>query len=224
MNKIAVITGASRGIGLALTKKMLHNGYTVIGTSKNGIINAIAHENFCAVALDISNEQSIQKFTKFVAKRFHKITILINNAGVGPDLGASLPDSKSFETTFKVNVSGTVFLTESMIPLIQNEGKIVTISSKMGSIANALDFDSVAYRMSKSALNMYTKILSNRLKDKLFVAALDPGWVQTEIRLSNLKNAPLTPSESADNIYKFVTSNFKTGSYWDTVNNKLHNW
>lgn len=224
MSKIAVITGASRGIGLALTKKMLDNGYTVIGTSRNGKIDAIKHDNLYSMALDVKEENSIQEFAKSVAKQFQKIDILINNAGIGPDLGASLPDSTTFEETFKVNASGTVFLTESIISLIKKEGKIVTVTSKMGSIAAVESSDSVAYRMSKSALNMYTKILAIRLKDSINVAAIDPGWVKTEIRLSNLENAPLTPKESANNIYKFITSNFKSGSYWDTVNNKLHNW
>ena len=224
MSKIALITGASRGIGLALAQKMLDNGYIVIGTSRDGKIDDIKHDNLYSMALDVKEENSIQEFTKSVAKQFQKIDILINNAGIGPDLGASLPDSTTFEETFKVNASGTIFLTESIIPIIQNDGKIIIISSKMGSIAAAESSDSVAYRMSKSALNMYAKLLSNRLMGKINVAAIDPGWVKTEIRLSNLENAPLTPKESADNIYKFITSKFKSGTYWDTVNSKLHNW
>ena len=123
-----------------------------------------------------------------------------------------------------MNVNGTVFLTESLIPIIENEGKIVILSSKMGSIASTEAFDSVAYRMSKSALNMYTKILSNRLMGKIQVAAIDPGWVKTEIRASNLENAPLTPEESAENIYGFIRGNFKSGTFWDTNNDKPHSW
>ena len=224
MNKIAVITGASKGIGLTLAIKMLNTGYAVIGTSRDGKIDAIDHDNFYPMALDVKKGISIDEFTKSVTERFQEINILVNNAGIGPDLGANFPDTNSFEETFKVNVTGTVFLTERLIPIIKNEGKIIIVSSKMGSIAATEGFDSVAYRMSKSALNMYTKVISNRLKGKIDVAAIDPGWVKTEIRLSNLENAPLTPKESAENIYKFITSNFKSGSYWDTVNNKLHNW
>lgn len=224
MTKIAVITGANRGIGLALTEKMLDNGYTVIGTSRNGKIDAIKHNKLFPMVLDVTQENSIQEFTKMVKEQFKEINILIDNAGIGPDLGSHFPERSTFEDTFKVNVNGTVFLTESLLPLIQNEGKIVIISSKMGSIAAVESFDSVAYRMSKSALNMYTKILSNRLMGKISVAAIDPGWVKTEIRHSNLENAPLTPKESAENIYKFISSNFKSGTYWDTVNSKLHNW
>lgn len=224
MKKIAIITGASRGIGLALTQKMLDNGYIVIGTSRDGKIEAIKHDNLFAMVLDVTEKNSIQVFVNSVLKQFHKIDILINNAGIGPDLGTHFPEYSTFEKTFQVNVNGTVFLTESILPMIQNNGKIIIVSSKMGSISATDSFDSVAYRMSKCALNMYTKILSNRLLGKITVAAIDPGWVKTEIRISNLKNAPLSPKESANNIYKFITTNFKSGSYWDTVNNKSHNW
>lgn len=224
MNKIAIITGASRGIGLALAKKMLNNGYTVIGTSRDGQINAIAHKNLIAVKLDLKEKNSIEEFTKFITAHFNKIDILINNAGIGPDLGASKPEFESFENTFEVNVSGTVFLTESIIPHIQNKGKIIIISSKLGSISNVENPDSVAYRMSKCTLNMYTKILSKRLENSIFITAIDPGWVKTEIRISNLKNAPLTPKESAENIYKYITSEFESGTFWDTVHSKKHTW
>lgn len=224
MSKIAIITGASRGIGLALTNKMLANNYVVIATSRNGKIPYLEHNNLFPMILDLKDKNSIHEFTNLVTKQFKKVDILINNAGIGPDLGSFSPEPNTFEETFKVNVSGTVFLTESLIPIIKNNGKIVNVSSKMGSIEGTENFDSVAYRMSKSALNMYTKILSNRLKSEINVAAIDPGWVKTEIRLSNLENAPLTPTESAQNIYNFIISNFKSGTYWDTVNNKLHNW
>ena len=224
MNKIAVITGASRGIGLALAKKMLNSGYIVIGSSRDGNIDTINHDNFYPMALNLKEEKSIKEFANAVSERFKEINILINNAGIGPDLGNDRPDKNTFEETFKVNVNGAVFLTERLIPIIKKNGKIVMLSSKLGSIASTEAFDSVAYKMSKSALNMYTKILSNRLEGKVQVAAIDPGWVKTEIRLSNLENAPLTPEESAENIYRFIASSFKSGAYWDTVNDKLHNW
>lgn len=224
MKNTAVITGASRGIGLALAKKMLNNGYIVVGTSRDGTIEAIDHDNFYPMTLNLKDKNSIKEFANLVTERIRGINILINNAGVGPDLGNDLPDPDTFEETFKVNVNGTVFLTEQLIPKVIKNGKIVMISSKLGSIASTEAFDSVAYKMSKSALNMYTKILSIRLSRIISVAAIDPGWVKTEIRASNLIHAPLTPKESAENIYRFITSNYKSGTYWDTVNNKMHNW
>lgn len=224
MKKTVIITGASQGIGLALTQKMLDEGYTVIGTSRHGVIDAVQHDNLHAMTLDITDMKSIQAFSEAVKAEFNTVNMLVDNVGVGPDLGDTHPDTHTFETTFKVNVNGTVFLTEAIIPMLQKEGKIVILSSRMGSIAVTETSDSVAYRMSKSALNMYTKLLSNRLVGEISVAAVDPGWVKTEIRLSNLKNAPLTPQESAGNIYEFISSNFKTGIYWDSKNKTTHNW
>lgn len=224
MKKTVIITGASQGIGLALTQKMLNEGYTIIGTSRHGVINTIKHDNLHAMALDVTDIKSIQAFSEAVKAEFNTVNMLVDNAGVGPDLGATHPEIHTFETTFKVNVNGTVFLTEAIIPMLQKEGKIVILSSRMGSIAVTETSDSVAYRMSKSALNMYTKLLSNRLAGEISVAAIDPGWVKTEIRMSNLKNAPLTPQESASNIYEFISSDFQTGIYWDSKNKTTHNW
>jgi len=99
----------------------------------------------------------------------------------------------SFQQTFIVNVEGTVFFTEGFIPLIQDQGILLNISSKMGLIAVCELTYAVAYRMSKSALNMYTKILSNRLNAKLRVAAIHPGWVKKTLASSNMTNGRLTP-------------------------------
>ena len=88
----------------------------------------------------------------------------------------------------------------------------------MGSLDVCELTDSVAYRMSKSALNMYTKILSNRLKGEIKVASIHPGWVKTTIVESNMKNGRLTPEESANNIYNFIKSNFNNGTYWNSEN------
>ena len=146
------------------------------------------------------------------------IDILINNAGIGPDLDTYIPQKESFNLTFDVNVTGTVFFTEPLIELIGENGIILNVSSKMGSLDVCELTDSVAYRMSKSALNMYTKILKNRLKDKIKVASIHPGWVKTTIIESNLKNGRLTPEQSADNIFEFLTNEFESGTFWNSEN------
>ena len=88
----------------------------------------------------------------------------------------------------------------------------------MGSLDVCELADSVAYRMSKSALNMYTKILKNRLRDKIKVASIHPGWVKTTIIESNLKNGRLTPEQSAGNIFEFLTNGFESGTFWNSEN------
>jgi len=191
MKKVVLITGASKGIGKALTEKMLNENFFVIGTSRNGKIKDFENEDFYSLKLDLSNTSSIENAHEEIFNKFKHIDILINNAGIGPDLDTYIPEKESFNQTFDVNVTGTVFFTEPLIDLISENGIILNVSSKMGSLDVCELTDSVAYRMSKSALNMYTKILTNRLKDKIKVASIHPGWVKTTIIESNLLNSLL---------------------------------
>jgi NAD(P)-dependent dehydrogenase (short-subunit alcohol dehydrogenase family) len=220
--KAILITGTSQGIGHALTKLLLINGYRVIGTSTTGIDN-INENNYKSLALDLSNLDSIAAFDVHFQTENLKIDILINNAGIGPDLDFELPEEISFQKTFDVNVTGTTFFTEQMLQHLNVGGKIINISSKMGSIDVCEKNDSVAYRMSKAALNMYTKILSNRLKGKQLVASVHPGWVRTNISKSNI-NGRLSPEESAQKIFEFISSDFKTGTFWNVETETECTW
>lgn len=218
MKKIVLITGASKGIGKALTEKMLSKNFFVIGTSRNGKINNIKHKDFYSLKLDLSSPLSIENAHKEIFDKFEKIDILINNAGIGPDLDTYIPENKSFNLTFEVNVTGTVFFTEPLTEFINKNGMILNMSSEMGSVDACETTGSVAYRMSKSALNMYTKILKNRLKEKVRVASIHPGWVKTSIAEDNIINGRLTPEQSAENIFDFITRDFKNGIFWDSEN------
>ena len=105
--------------------------------------------------------------------------------------------------------------TKTFLAKIAEKGSVIMISSKMGSIDKCIDYDSVGYRMSKSALNMYTKILANRLSEYIKVVAVHPGYVKTQISGIALINGRLTPEQSAENIFSFLESDYKTGSFWD---------
>jgi short-subunit dehydrogenase len=224
MNKTILITGASKGIGFALANKFLENGFNVIGTSRSGKISGIKNEKFKVLQLDLSELNNIELLKNEIEKRGTKIEVLINNAGIGPDLDTNNPKEITFKQTFDVNVTGTTFLTESLIENINNGGKIINISSKMGSIELCQRIDSVAYRMSKTALNMYTKILSNRLSEKIKVASIHPGWVRTTIAESNITEGRLSTEESAIGIFNFVVSDFKTGMFWDIESQTESKW
>jgi NAD(P)-dependent dehydrogenase (short-subunit alcohol dehydrogenase family) len=224
MNKTILITGASKGIGFALAQQFLTNGYSVIGTSRTGEIENLSHPNFTVLELDLSNEATITNFGKLIENSNIKIDYLINNAAIGPDLDTLKPEIESFKQTFDVNVTGTVFFTELVYKHIKLGGKIINISSKMGSIELCERTDSVAYRMSKTALNMYSKILTNRLFDKLTVATIHPGWVRTTIAKDNIVNGKLSSDESAIKIFNFVTANFETGIFWDIEAERETEW
>lgn len=224
MSKTILITGASKGIGFALTQQFLNNGYSVIGTSRTGEIENLSHLNLTVLELDLSKEATITNLGKLIENRNIKIDYLINNAAIGPDLDTLKPEIESFKQTFDVNVTGTVFFTELVCKHIKVGGKIINISSKMGSIELCERIGSVAYSMSKTALNMYSKILTNRLLNKQTVATIHPGWVRTTIAKDNIINGKLSPDESAIKIFNFATSDFETGIFWDIEAERKTEW
>ena len=201
IKKKVLITGPSKGIGLAVAKRLLSGGYLVIGSSRSGYIEHVQHENFYPIALDVTNIESVKKAYQEISDRFDQLDIIINNAGIGPDLNQKTLQITSFDETFLAKIA--------------EKGSVIMISSKMGSIDKCIDSDSVGYRTSKSALNMYTKILANRLSESIKVVAVHPGYVKTQISEIAMINGRLTPEQSAENIFSFLESDYKTGSFWD---------
>jgi NAD(P)-dependent dehydrogenase (short-subunit alcohol dehydrogenase family) len=166
--------------------------------------------------LDVTNIESVKKAYQEISDRFDQLDIIINNAGIGPDLNQKTLQITSFDETFEVNVKGVVLFTETFLAKIAEKGSVIMISSKMGSIDKCIDSDSVGYRTSKSALNMYTKILANRLSESIKVVAVHPGYVKTQISEIAMINGRLTPEQSAENIFSFLESDYKTDSFWDS--------
>jgi NAD(P)-dependent dehydrogenase (short-subunit alcohol dehydrogenase family) len=214
-NKIVLITGANSGIGNALAEKLIAENYFVIGTSRNGKIENISSENLFVVELDLTNQNSIENANSIIRNKFKGIDILVNNAGIAPDLDKIKPDLESLKLTFETNVFGLVNFTETMLDFVNESGKILNISSVMATLNEISKIDSTAYRMSKSALNMYTKTLSARLKDKnINVNSIHPGWVKTKL---STEGAPLTTEFSANGIFKLIETEteMETGTFWN---------
>ena len=223
MRKIALVTGASKGIGRALTRILLANGYEVHGTSRSGSIQDFEHPHLSMHPLDLSLESSISSLEQtFIIKRL-EFDLVINNAGIGPDLNTFEPEAHTLRSTLAVNVEGTILFTEKMVPMLKPAGQLINISSKMGSISRCEGTDSIAYRISKSALNMYGQILTNRYRDRLQIATIHPGWVRTDITPDNI-HARLSPEESAERIWSFLQGSFKSGTYWDAERGELLPW
>ena len=223
MKKTILITGTSRGIGKALALYFLSQGATVIGSSKKTQPELAHYPNFFSLELDLSNPESRAIATQRVKENFDSIDMLINNAGIGLDIDHYSPSESDLEDTLSVNLMGTILFTETLIDHITLKGKVINISSKMGSITFCKKSDSIAYRVSKAALNMYTQILSVRVKKGLAIAAVHPGWVKTSLAPSNI-NGRLTATEAARKIYTFVTKPFKSGVFWDVETNQEIPW
>ncbi len=212
--KTIIITGASRGIGLALTKRFLKNGDFVIGTSTTGKSN-FKHDNLKMFQLELSNPKSIESCAKEVTDFGREIDILINNAGmvVEEEVDSPVIVLDYLRKTLEVNLIGTVDFTERVIPLINEGGHIVNISSRAGSLGQeeyTLNYPS--YRISKTALNMVTRILAVRLKDKIKVSSVHPGWVKTDM---GGDEAEISPEEAAEDIFTLANSiDIETGNFW----------
>ncbi len=222
--KTVFITGTGQGIGQALAVLLLEEGYSVIGTSRDGI-SVLNNPNFKPISLEITDEKSINEVIQFLESEKIKIDILINNAGIGPDLETEIPNKNTFQQTIDTNVTGLVFFTEKLLDFLKPNAEIYNISSKMGSIALCINSDSVAYRISKAALNMYSKILANRLlSQNVRVIAIHPGWVKTSISPSNIPLAPLSPETSAIGIFKIMKDDKMSGNFWNAQTQKELEW
>jgi NAD(P)-dependent dehydrogenase (short-subunit alcohol dehydrogenase family) len=223
MKQHVLITGASRGIGLALAKQFLNNGFAVTGAARSSEYSDLHYSDLKVIQLDLSKSESIEAAVQELRAGGIHFDMLINNAGVGPDLDTAAPDFISYEQTFAVNTQGTVFFTEAMLPLMKKGGKIINISSKMGSVGLCTGTDATAYRMSKAALNMYTRTLAGRVYGKQIVAAVHPGWVRTTLTASNV-HGRLSPEQSAQRIYDFAVSDFETDTFWNAETEDICPW
>ena len=207
------ITGVSRGIGKALAEKFLKEGYEVIGTSTSGTAD-IKNKSLTILKLDLSSSKSIEQCIKEFKKLNKKIDILVNNAGIwsGEEKNIQLLDLSYLRKVLEVNLFGTIDLTEKILTLIKNGGKIINISSKEGSLNGVYNANYPDYKISKAALNMYTRILSIRVeKNEIIVASLHPGWVRTDMGGSD---ADIEPNVAAEEVYQRIISLKETGQFW----------
>jgi NAD(P)-dependent dehydrogenase (short-subunit alcohol dehydrogenase family) len=207
--KNVVITGAGRGIGLALAKEFLHHGYFVIGTYRDAksaselLELTKQNDRIKAVTADVTDENSFSDLQKEIKKIGH-IDILINNAGVIGSKAKSVMevDLKEMDKVFQVNTFGPVRVCKLVMPFVRKGGVVAQISSMMGSITDNGSGGYYDYRMSKTALNMFNMCLSMDFPD-VTCLALHPGWVQTDM---GGVGATLPVEASAKGLYKVITS------------------
>lgn len=210
--KTILVTGASNGIGLALTQKLLTEGFQVIAVTRSGEVPDLSAENLTVLKGDISNEESIKAVAGMLEEKGIKLDYLVNNAGVGVDLSDEIPTAELMKISFDTNTIGTVLFTEAMLPFINKGGHIVFLSTAMALIRN-VGPSAPAYRMSKAALNVYAVMLSERLaSEDIRVTPLHPGWVQTRM---GGETAPVTIADSVNGIYKAILENKETGKFWN---------
>ncbi len=228
MNKIVLITGTSKGLGFYLVQKFLLKDYIVIATYRDDckLLQTINHPNLKLYQMDVSEGQSVKKCFEEVNNSFFSIDILINNAalyleGKKPTPPITEIDIEKVALTYRVNSIGALCVIKYFYPLIL-KGKdklIINISSEAGSIANCWRDREFGYCMSKAALNMLTKILSNYgKKDNVKVYSIHPGWMRTDM---GGNEADISPEEAACGIVDFVNSEHGEHEFYDYLGNPM---
>ncbi len=209
--KTIVITGASRGIGRALAEKFLSNGDFVIGTSRSGDAK-FTHENLVMIPLEISDARSREAASEQIAELGKRIDILVNNAGIfHPKDEQQAVDIDVARATLEANALGPIDFTERIVSLMNEGGHIVNVSSRRGSMEFTQESLYPAYGISKAVLNMFTRILAARLKGKVTVSSVHPGYVKTDM---NEGQGEIEPEEAANDIFVLANSNVETGGFW----------
>jgi NAD(P)-dependent dehydrogenase (short-subunit alcohol dehydrogenase family) len=200
--KVALITGANKGLGFEMARQLGEAGVTVVMASRDAqkgeaAAEKLKNEGLDAhfVKLDVANKADYAPAASFLEKTFGKLDILINNAGVSlEEFGSANPSTTSDDVlhrTFDTNFFAPVALTQVLLPLIKKSeaGRIVNMSSILGSQALHSDskspiynFKQLSYDASKAALNSFTIHLAYELKDsKIKVNSAHPGWVKTDM-------------------------------------------
>lgn len=209
-----LITGASSGFGKSIAKRFLKDdNYEVYGTFNNHAIEELSSEN--SFRVDFNDLVSIDNFITAIDDRSIKFDIVVNNAAIMPDKNFDDCYTDLLIETLQVNLIGTIFLTEKLLNnlLLSEDCTIVNVSSNLGSMSDYVDEFHPSYRISKAALNMYTRTLASKYWDKpKTIVAIHPGWLKTEM---GGDEAPTLPKESAEKFYEMIKNNkFDNGNYY----------
>ncbi|WP_370616706.1 SDR family NAD(P)-dependent oxidoreductase [Mumia qirimensis] len=224
--KIALITGANRGIGLATARRLAKDDHHVIVGSRDAVAGHEAAQRLVgeghsasSLALDVTDPARIRSAAAQVQEEFGRLDVLVNNAGILPEATETEPgsvvDVAMYEKTFATNVFGPVAVTSAFLPLLRESaaGRIVNVSSTMGSLTDQTDPESPyyptlvpAYQASKAALNNVTISLAKALtQTQIKVTSVCPGWVATDLAPGNRDAAPTTPEAAAEVIAAAAT-------------------
>jgi NAD(P)-dependent dehydrogenase (short-subunit alcohol dehydrogenase family) len=203
---VALVTGANRGIGREIVRRLATDGITTILAARDPARAEAAAAEFAKRGLpvvgrqlDVTDPASVDRLAKSVADEFGKLDILVNNAGVylDGDRTSLTTDLDAVRQTFETNVLGAWRVAQAFAPLLRKSGhgRIVNLSSQMGQLSSMTD-GTPGYRASKAALNAVTRMLADSLKaDGVLVNSVCPGWVKTDM---GGPNAPGTVEQGAD--------------------------
>ena len=211
--RIAIVSGANRGIGFETCRQLSQLGVLTILTSRDEIKGKAAVElllqeggDLIYHQLDVADLNSITRLASYLKENFDRCDILINNAGVFLDRGKSVFDVplEVLQETLEINFIGALNMCRAFVPFmrVHQYGRIVNVSSGMGSIANMAGY-SAAYKLSKLVMNAMTRIMADEIKEiNIKVNTMAPGWVRTDM---GGPSAPKSLAQGADTFIWLAT-------------------
>ncbi len=227
--KVAVVTGANRGIGFETCRQLAKHGMRVVLTSRDRDKGSAAAERLRSegldidfLPLDVSDDASVQEFARQIKKTYGRVDVLVNNAGIMIDgktrdteAGTGVMQAKveTLRLTMEVNVYGALRVTQALLPLMpKDDARIVNVSSGMGRLSD-MNGGWPGYRISKTGLNALTRIFADELKQTgIRVNSICPGWVKTDMGGAG---ATRTPQQGADTIVWLATApDVPTGGFF----------
>ena len=225
MSKVALVTGATRGIGKQIALTLAKEGYNIAVNYRTenddlaGLKKEIEHNDVKCLLVkgDISNFEDCENIVKKVIEEFEKIDVLVNNAGITKDMLLMRMKKDDFEQVIDVNLVGTFNVTRNVIPYMMkaHAGRIINISSVVGVAGNA---GQTNYSASKAGIIGFTKSLAKEVGSRnILVNAVAPGFIQTdmtavlkeEVKEEIAKSIPLKRMGTAQdvaNVVKFLAS------------------
>jgi NAD(P)-dependent dehydrogenase (short-subunit alcohol dehydrogenase family) len=212
-SKIALVTGANRGIGRAIATRLGKEGFHVIAAARDAAnADALVAEiraaggSAEALAMDVGNIESIARAGKAFAAKHAKLHVLVNNAGVNVGFADTILTAAhaDIESSLRINAFGPLEVTKAFLPALKAAGaaRIVNVSSEAGSISDTVNpqspyafMEGGSYRFSKTALNGISGLLAKALRSEgILVNAMCPGWTRTDMGGAD---APRTPDQAA---------------------------
>jgi NAD(P)-dependent dehydrogenase (short-subunit alcohol dehydrogenase family) len=213
-NRVAVVTGANRGIGLEVARELARAGLTVVLTCRDEVKGTEAQKQLASEgvkvdvrSLDITNSGSIRDLALYLRKQYGRLDVLVNNAGImldkfengEPVMSILDCDLSNVRKTMETNVYGALSMIKELLPLMKENhyGRIVNVSSGLGQMSE-MGAGYAGYRLSKAALNALTCMVADEVtSENIIVNACCPGWVRTDM---GGKHASRSVEEGADTI------------------------
>ncbi len=204
--RVAVVTGANRGLGLETCRQLLAHGLRVAmtGRDQHAVERALEGLNVSrgsaiAVRMDVTDTASIKAAHRAITKELGVVDIVVNNAAILLFESADVLETplQGFRETFETNCFGVIEVCREFVPPMAERryGRVVNVSSGAGQLSRMSTY-APAYSMSKSALNAFTRILAATYRDSGVLAnVVDPGWVRTEM---GGQSAPRSVQQGAD--------------------------